>query len=367
MPAGSLPDRARVLLIRPDHIGDLLMATPAIRWLRGRLPDARIEMLCGPWSAPAVADNPDLDLVETLAFPGLTRSPKSWPGAPYAEALRSAKRLREGKYDVVVILRFDHWWGAMVAYLADIPRRIGYSVAECRPFLTEAVPYAPGLPEVAQNLRLVGRGLDGAEERWDPADHPMRFEVSEADRAFASARVDAFGARPILIVHPGAGAPVKHYPPRAYSAVANQLAEEFGVGVIVTGTAAERRVVEAVVEGIDNGATALTGATLSQVAAILERGELVIGADSGILHLAVAVGTPTIAMYGPVDSKTFGPWGDPVRHVVVKSDLACIPCNRLDYTSAELPEHPCIRMIEKATLVRAARPILAGRSHADRN
>jgi heptosyltransferase-2/heptosyltransferase-3 len=90
----------------------------------------------------------------------------------------------------------------------------------------------------------------------------------------------------------------------------------------------------------------------------MARCRLVLGADSGPLHLAVAVGTPTVHLYGPVDSRTFGPWGDPARHIVLTSDMDCIPCNRLDYREDELEAHPCVRDISEAQVTEAARRLL---------
>ncbi|MFZ1627300.1 MAG: glycosyltransferase family 9 protein, partial [Anaerolineae bacterium] len=85
--------------------------------------------------------------------------------------------------------------------------------------------------------------------------------------------------------------------------------------------------------------------SLAQLAALLQRSALVIGLDSGPMHLAAALGVPTIHLYGPVDAASFGPWGDPARHRVITSAWACVPCNRLDFTDADLPLHPCVRAI----------------------
>jgi len=85
---------------------------------------------------------------------------------------------------------------------------------------------------------------------------------------------------------------------------------------------------------------------------------LVIGVDSGPMHLAVAQGVPTIHLYGPVDHRTFGPWGDLRRHRVVISDLGCIPCNRLDYTPEELEPHPCVRLITEEQVLEEAYRLL---------
>ena len=85
--------------------------------------------------------------------------------------------------------------------------------------------------------------------------------------------------------------------------------------------------------------------TFEQLAALFGRAALAVGTDSGPMHLAVAMRTPSVHLFGPVSAQTFGPWGDQTRHIVLTSGLACIACNRLDYDASELPAHPCVRLI----------------------
>ena len=110
----SLPS---ILVIRPDHLGDLLFTTPALRLLRQNYPGARITALVGPWGAPILANNPHVDEIITLPFPGFTRQAKPSPWQPYTLLRHWARRLR-GQYDLAFVLRFDHWWGALLAQQA---------------------------------------------------------------------------------------------------------------------------------------------------------------------------------------------------------------------------------------------------------
>ena len=145
----------RLLVVRPDHLGDLLFTTPALHYLRSQYPQAHITALIGPWGEAVLAGNPDVDEILTLPFPGFTREPKGRALAPYALLQEQAQRLAAGRFDLALILRFDHWWGAWLAAAAGIPRRIGYDIDEVRPFLTQAEPYLRGRHEVVQNLGLV--------------------------------------------------------------------------------------------------------------------------------------------------------------------------------------------------------------------
>ena len=209
-PLSDTPPR-RILLIRPDHLGDLLFATPALRFVRERFPDAHIAALVGPWGVPVLSSNPDIDELLTCPFPGFTRQPKGSPLAPYTLLRSEARRLAGGRFDLAFILRFDHWWGAWLAAEAGIPRRIGYDIPSTRPFLTTAVPYVVGRHEVVQNLGLVGDGAWrlGAGD-WGLG--RMRFEVTKENERAAGELLAGLGDdRPLVAIHPGSGAAVKRW------------------------------------------------------------------------------------------------------------------------------------------------------------
>ncbi len=363
-----------ILLIRPDHLGDLIFTTPALRVLREAFPLARITYLVGPWSEAVVTSNPCLDEVMLCPFPGFNRRPKRSVIEPYAVLGRYARVLREKKFDLAVILRFDHWWGALLTYLARIPRRVGYDIAEVKPFLTEAIPYIPGRHEVEQNLSLVEavagqRPLQKAAPRpWSGL--PLEFPLSAQDREFASRYLAEQGVRDddlLVCIHPGAGAPVKLWRSERWAQVADDLAKRYGAKVILTGSAGEMPLVRAIAERMTSRPLVAAGqTTLGQLAALMARCRLVLGVDSGPLHLAVAVGTPTVHLYGPVDSRTFGPWGDPARHIVLTSELNCIPCHRLDYRTDELENHRCLWAIREAQVSEAAGRLLETQACEDR-
>jgi len=349
-----------ILLIRPDHLGDLLFTTSALRALRAAFPRARITGLVGPWAEAVVADNSCLDQVMLCPFPGFTRQPKKSLVEPYFVLWRCARLLREKEFDLALVLRFDHWWGALLAYLARIPRRVGYDMAEVKPFLTEAVPYVSGRHEVEQNLALV-EAVSG--EPPLPG-FPLEFPLSAGDREFAARYLAERGggdADLLVCIHPGAGAPVKLWRNEGWARVADALVEKHGVKVILTGSASEAPLAQAIAEGTASQPIVAAGqTTLGQLAALMARCRLVLGVDSGPLHLAVAVGAPTVHLYGPVDSRTFGPWGDPARHVVLTSGLDCVPCNRLDYRADELEDHRCVWDISEAQVAEAAGRLLEG-------
>ncbi len=358
--SGTTGGAGRILLLRPDHIGDLLFATPAIRALRHSMPDAFIACMVGPWAAEIVKNNPHLDRVLTCPFPGFTRLPKKHLLQPYLEMWRYARAFRADRFDTAVVLRFDHWWGAMLCHWAGVPQRIGYGVPNVAPFLTQAVPYTSGRHEVQQNMSLTEVVADGHVE--EPG--PLEFEPSPEAVHYADTLLAQSGPfKGYLCLHPGSGAAVKLWRPEAFAQVGDTLAQRYGLQVIITGSADEARLVESIVEFMKTCPMTMVGQTsLGQLAAIMGRCELVIGVDSGPMHLAVSQGAPTIHLFGPVDHRTFGPWGNPQRHLVLVSEKDCVPCNRLDYAPHELMAHDCVRSIPVDRVLEAADTLLRDHS-----
>lgn len=357
---GDLPEDAHILVIRPDHLGDVLFTTPALAALRRRMPRAHITALIGPWAVRILQGNPDIDEVLTCPFPGFTRQPKRNAWAPYTALYDYAKGLRSHGFDAALILRRDHWWGALLAHRARIPRRLGSACPETLPFLTLALPDLPAQHEVARNLALV-MSLSSPFPNLGEEDREVRaalaFYLTDDDRAFADRTLGSDAAW--IAIHPGAGAPVKRWLPDAWAQVGAALAREAGARVILTGSSEEAPLCQEIAAQITPAPLVLAGRTdLGQLAAVYARCRLVLGPDSGPLHLATAVGTPTIHLFGPADPASFGPWGDPARHRVVTLGMGCSPCRRLDWAEAELAEHPCVWAISVERVLEEARGIL---------
>ena len=353
------PETSSILVIRPDHLGDLLFTTPALRRLRNAFPASRITALVGPWGESVVAHCPYVDEVMVCRFPGFRRAAKrSWL-EPYRILWYDAGILRARRFDLALILRFDHWWGALLAALAGIPRRVGYDVAEVKPCLTRAIPYVAGRHEVIQNLALVNEVAEKVDKEITWREEPLEFSPSAADETWAKEYLASRGGERWIAIHAGAGAPVKQWRAPAWAAVGNALASRLGAGILLTGSREERPLAEEIARDLTGPTLVAAGeTTLSQLAALLRRCCLVLGPDCGPLHLAVAVGTPTVHLYGPASVALFGPWGDPARHRAVMSDWACAPCNRLDYAESELPLHGCVRDITVEQVLAAAEEVL---------
>jgi ADP-heptose:LPS heptosyltransferase len=333
----------RTVIVRPDHLGDVLMATAAVRALRARRPEAELVALVGPWSAPVLATNPDLDAVFAYRFPWFDRV-----GSPlaerYAAAAALATRLRALGFAEALILRPDHWWGALAAALAGIPRRIGYAVPECAPFLTGAHPVVHGEHVVRGALRLVGgEGLAAAARPGRPA---MRFELPPVARQGVRQRLRALGLSRrggFAVLHPGASSPAKSWPADRWRAVVEHLAGR-GVPTVLVSAPGGEGELSAIGRGEAYGATR----DLHELGALLAEARLALGLDSAAMHVATAVGTPTVRLYGPGDERQFGPWGDPRRHRALRAAGSAPDHGWFDAPAAG--PHPSMLALDVATV-----------------
>ena len=359
----------RILLIKPDHLGDLLLATPALTALRQSHPEARITALVGPWSRRMWQGNPSLDALIDLPFPGFERTP---PGRrpssivhrlaallhPYLLLLKYALLLRRGRYDAALLLRDDHWWGAALAALAGIPRRIGHAHPLCAPLLTTALPYNPHEHVTRQALAVV-TALSPQPAARSP--QPSAFYPSLAEHAWADAWLASQlgpGER-LVVIHPGTGGSAKHWLPERWASVADALAATPGARLLLTGGPSEAPLVAQVAALMQSPALTLAGQTsVGQLAALLGRAALVLGVDSGPLHLAVSQGAPSVHLFGPSDQARFAPWGDPQRHRVLRAGLFCSPCGVFDACPRGTIGPECMAAISVGEVVAAARQLL---------
>ncbi len=359
-------DIRRILLIKPDHLGDLLLATPALTRLRQLYPHARITLLAGAWAAPIVATNRQLDTLHSLPFPGFVRAsnkPAVWQ--PYTLLLRTAVLLRNHAYDAALLLRDDHWWGAALALLAGIPVRVGMAAPAMRDLLTLAVAWQPTQHVTAQALAIVESLACGAPTPpvtgWQPDLPALAYAPPAPDQAWAATYLAQHGitaATNLYIIHPGTGGNSKHWLPERWAAVGTQLAQLPQARVLLTGGATETELVAQIAAHMHPAPLTLAGATsIGQLAALLARARVVLGVDSGPLHLAVSQGTPTLHLFGPSDVRRFGAWGDPRRHRVLQAELWCRPCGVFTACPRQLEPPECMQQISVAQVLAAVQEL----------
>lgn len=355
----------RVLLARPDHLGDVVLALPAARLLKATIPGARVDALVTASLAPVALRCPGIDEVVPVPYPAPTADDEP---AGWAEVVAAIAPEIGGRYDAALVPRIDDPWSGSVLAAAEVPIRLGYDHPRTARFLTHRllVPDRRHVTQLACDLVVpvvAALGVD-AGPAVEPTTEPW-LAATSADRAEASACLGRAGIDPssaYVVLHPGAGWPIKEWRPARWGEVARHIAGRHGLPVVVTGVSAERGLVLAVVGASGGAARGLAGAlTLGGLLGLLVGATLVVGVDSGPLQAAAAVGAPVVALFGPADAAEFAPWSPAGRLAIVRVDLPCSPCRALDAPpcgAARLPacvEAVSVEMVTNAIdrLVRA--------------
>ena len=352
---GSLETLREILVLRLDRIGDVLMSLPALHDLREAAPRARIRLAVGRWSEDIARGFP-VDEVVVWSAP--------WVGRPaegaltFAALARRARALRHDRIDLALDLQGD-LRASLLLWLSGAKRRVGYANTGGAYLLTDVVPLDETVSWVEQNRLAVGlaTGRPFSPRRFDPLTHD--------DRAFAEgflAREGLLARRPLVGLHPSGGRRVKQWPVERWRHVATRLQREHGAAILVTGSAADRPLAAALREGLPQPLVDLTGRLeVRQTLAVVARLHLYLSPDTGPMHMACAVGTPSVSVFGPSDSVRYftgGAFdGHPERHRVVRHDLWCAPCNLIRRPPAECDtkEPPeCLRLVSADEVYAAA-------------
>ena len=362
-PTGGPTDTPRrILVLKPDHMGDVLLASPALHAVRRRFPLATVTLAVGPRGADVARRLPDVNRVIVQPFPGLDPSTQAGVLERWLLLLRLARQWR-GRYDAALLLRDDYYWGAMLLAAARIPTRLGIGTPLCAPFLTRPIVAVAREPAAAQHLRVAASltGEAPGTRRWSP-EHRLRF-AARPDPAAADHRSAAglAATEPYVLLHPGSGAAVKLWTAEGWGAMLLELQARVGLRTLVVAGGREQHLIAPIVRQASGAAVALPLAPdIDLLAALVGAASLVLGVDSGPLHLAAAMDVPSVRLYGPTDPQVYGPWADPSRHRWVASALICAPCHRLHWDTLALPWHPCVRLIAPGDVTAAALAALEG-------
>ncbi|MBI1795943.1 MAG: lipopolysaccharide heptosyltransferase II [Candidatus Eisenbacteria bacterium] len=299
----------RILIRLPNWLGDALMARPLLHALRAAHPDAEVRAL-GP--AP---------LLELLAAERTFDRGEPWPGDG-RERGALARALRAWRPDAALILPFS-FSSARFALAAGASRRIGYA-HEARSFmLTEALRRPPrGELHLSREYLALGARL-GAREVALPK-LAVRAEAHDAARALVG---EAAAGRGVAVIAPrSAYGPARQWPAERFAALARALIAG-GRTVLVAGTGAEADTCAAVADAAGEGARSIAGrTTLPVLAALVAAADVAVCNDSGLAHLAGAVGTPTVTLYGSTSSAWTTALGPRVR--IIQHPPVCSPCFR---------------------------------------
>jgi len=341
----------RILLLRLERIGDLVMTLPAIAAVRALAPSAQIDLVVGSWNAQLATAIPSVDEVETLDAQWLARD---GGGRGLTQLLKHAAGWRRKHYDLAINFEPDVRSNLLIAAVGA-EWASGYRSGGGGPLLDEALDYDPTAHTTDNAKRLVETVFGAAA----PAQTTSLIEIPDAYRQRVRALLGS-ATRPLVGMHVSGGRPVKQWDPARFGEVARRLVAGRGATILLTGSAADRPLVEQVTRVLPaGGAIDATGeADLLTLAALLDEAELLITGDTGPMHIAAAVGTPIVAVFGASDPRRYAPRGPLDR--VVRVDLPCAPCNRIRLPPARctgiIPD--CLALISPDRVLDAAIQII---------
>jgi lipopolysaccharide heptosyltransferase II len=358
---GEWAGAERILCVRLDNLGDVLMTTPALRALKRAAGRPRITLLASAAGAAAADCIDEIDDVIVYAAPWMKHA-----DAHPESVLPLAQRLRRHGFDAAVIFTVysqSPLPAALVCGAAGIPLRL----AHCREnpyglltdWLPEIEPQGGVRHEVQRQLDLVAHvGCHTEETR-------LSFTVPAHASLWAQQRLRALGidpARPWVLLHPGASAPSRRYPPQLWAQAARQLAREHGCPIVIAGTDADREAVGTIRAGIEAETFPLCGELdLARLAALIALAPVLLCNNSGPAHIAAATGTPVVDLYA-LTNPQHTPWQ--VAHRVLFHDVPCRFCYR---SVCPQGHHACLRGVDPAAVAAAASALLAQReTGADR-
>ena len=341
----------RILLLRIERIGDLLMALEGIGDVIAAAPGAEIDLVVGSWNEEIGKSIPGIRRVETLDAAWLARNGN---GRSVPALIARAREWRTREYDLAINFEPDIRSHLLLA-ASGASRTAGFHSGGGGPLLDVALAFDPRRHTSENARRLVAAVLD-----VPPRLRPLRLELTAAAKARALALVGT-AESPLVGVHVSGGRAIKQWPPERFGEVAARLAAERGATIVLTGSTADRALVDTARRSMSDAAVIDLAGRLDLVtlAAVLARLDLYVTGDTGPMHLAAAVGTPVVAVFGPSDPTRYAP-SDP-DHRIVRIDLPCSPCNRIRLPPARCVGHTpdCLEGIDADRVYRAALDAIA--------
>ncbi|HEX4996865.1 MAG TPA: lipopolysaccharide heptosyltransferase II [Terriglobia bacterium] len=331
----------KILLRGPNWVGDAILAIPAMKAVREALPAAEITLLARPWVAGVFVGAPFIDHVWI--------APKN--GGLSALA-RLGREIREARYDAAILFP-NSFESALTIFLGRVPRRVGYAGDGRTWLLTTALDRPRPAPHQTDYYLALARALAPF---GDPPSIGIEATPQEKNRARAVLEAEGIepGA-PFIALSPGAAfGSAKRWDADRFARTGEILAAESGCAVAIVGSESERVMGNEVAKRIAGPVADLTGkTTLEELVGVIAQATLVVANDSGVMHIAAALGTPTVAVFGPTDSTVTGPRGARVR--IVRHPVECSPCMLRDCPI----DRRCMTRVTVEDVCRAGREIMA--------
>ncbi len=337
----------RILIIRTDRIGDVVLSTPVIKAVRQKYPQAYLAMMVSAVAGDIVAGNPYLDEVVLLDKRSRDRG--------LLGALRISRRIKREKFDLAIVLH-PTIRAHLLSFLAGIPQRIGYD-RKWAFLLTQKIAHKKqeGLRhESDYNFDLVRQlGIDGQNKEF-------YVPIKPGAESWLSQLLERSGIKQedrLLCVHPGASCLSKIWPAERFALVADSLADEYGFKPVIVAGSSDAAQAATVERAMRHNVLNLAGRTsLAQLASVLKRSSIFISNDSGPVHIACALGVPVVSIFGR-DQKGLSPrrWGPCAENgIYVHKGGGCLPCLAHECANG----FKCLKNITVDDVLEAARKAL---------
>jgi len=341
----------RILVVAPNWIGDTLLAQPLLARLREQRPGLVLDALAPAWTAPVLARMPQVDaVIASSCGHGELRLRGRW---------RLAREVRARGYDQAIVLP-NSLKSALVPWFAGIPQRVGF-VGESRYGILNVrhTLDANALPLMAERYAQLAEPPGAPPARPLPA---VRLEVDEANLLITVARLGLDRSRPVAVLCPGAEyGPAKRWPAAHFADLARAL-DRRGTAAWLIGSAKDRPVGEEIAERAQGSALNLCGRTdLGAAIDLMSVASVVVSNDSGLMHVAAALGRPLVALYGS-SSPDHTPPLDPAARIL-RLEIECSPCFARE---CPLGHFRCMNELTPHVVL-AALDALAGAPHAPRD
>ena len=335
-----------VLVVRLRSIGDAVLTTPSLYALKRFLPHARVDILLEDWVAPVLEGFEYVDNIITLKR-----------GSTTARAL-VARHIRSARYDVAYNLH-GGTTATLLTRASGARHRVGYSSYQYGSLQNHLAPSSSLLwgrdktHSVEQQLALLG--WTGVPVTDRPA---TRLAVTDQAAASISARLSAAGLdetrTPLAVIHPAAAFDTKQWATERFARVAESLASR-GLAIVAITASTEAHVADKLKQHTTAPVVAFTDLSLTEVTALLSQARLFVGNDSGIAHMAAAVGAPSVVIFGSSNTAHWRPWAKAHAEIVVE-EMECQPCHGYFCEKFEQPE--CIKRVPVERVVAAIARIL---------
>jgi heptosyltransferase-2 len=336
------PNTNRILIRSANWVGDAIMSTPALQTIRTNFPAARITLLAKPWVVPVFDHNPHVDDVMIFDVAGRHRGALG--------IVRLARDLKHRQFDLAILFQ-NAFEAALIAWLAGIPRRIGFTTDARSLLLTDRIRSWPGLKKGHLIDYYIGLLTSAG---LQAADRKLNLYFTAGERLSARQRVLEMGISAntrIVGINPGATyGTAKRWPAQRYVELSRRLISEYQACVLVFGGPGEARLGADIADRVGTGCFNLCNKTgLREAMALIGCCDAFVTNDSGLMHAAAALDIPQVAIIGPTDPVATGPVSPKSRLVQNAGSCRCAPCLKVDCPL----DHRCMATIDINRVLKA--------------